>query len=223
MIKAVIFDLDGTLLDRDSSLKNFIKNQYKKYFSEFKHIPEQQYTERFIELDNKGYVWKDKVYQQLVQEYSISNLTWEQLLEDYINSFQYSCISFPNMEEVLKELKNRGIRLGMITNGLTKFQSLNLQALGIHSYIDTILISEQEGIKKPHAEIFLRALKKLGVTPEESMYVGDHPENDVLGAQNVGMNAVWKKDPFWSPTFPIEHTIDDLGELLHLVNWFKKV
>ena len=223
MIKAVIFDLDGTLLDRDSSLKNFIKNQYKKYFSELKHIPEQQYTERFIELDNKGYVWKDKVYQQLVQEYSISNLTWEQLLEDYINSFQYSCISFPNMEEVLKELKNRGIRLGMITNGLTKFQSLNLQALGIHSYIDTILISEQEGIKKPHAEIFLRALKKLGVTPEESLYVGDHPENDVLGAQNVGMNAVWKKDPFWSPTFTIEHTIDDLGELLHLVNWFRKV
>jgi len=223
MIKAVIFDLDGTLLDRDSSLKNFIKNQYKKYFSELKHIPEQQYTERFIELDNKGYVWKDKVYQQLVQEYSISNLTWEQLLEDYINSFQYSCISFPNMEEVLKELKNSGIRLGMITNGFTKFQSLNLQALGIHSYIDTILISEQEGIKKPHAEIFLRALKKLGVTPEESLYVGDHPENDVLGAQNVGMNAVWKKDPFWSPTFTIEHTIDDLGELLHLVNWFRKV
>ncbi|WP_088068820.1 HAD family hydrolase [Gottfriedia luciferensis] len=218
MIKAVIFDLDGTLLDRERSLKLFIKNQYKKFIRELKHIPEQRFTERFIELDNKGYVWKDKVYQQLIQEYSISNLTWEQLLEDYIYSFQSSCIPFKNMEYILKELKNKGIRLGMITNGFTKFQSLNLQALGIHKYIDTILISEQEGIKKPQPEIFLRALEKLGVTPEESLYVGDHPENDVIGALNVGMNAVWKKDPFWSESNEIEYTIDDLGELLNLVN-----
>lgn len=218
MIKAVIFDLDGTLLDRERSLKLFIKNQYKKFIRELKHIPEQRFTERFIELDNKGYVWKDKVYQQLIQEYSISNLTWEQLLEDYIYSFQSSCIPFKNMEYILKELKNKGIRLGMITNGFTKFQSLNLQALGIHKYIDTILISEQEGIKKPQPEIFLRALEKLGVTPEDSLYVGDHPENDVIGALNVGMNAVWKKDPFWSESNEIEYTIDDLGELLNLVN-----
>lgn len=220
MIKAVIFDLDGTLLDRDSSLKIFIKNQYKKYIDELAHVPEEQYIERFIELDKKGYVWKDKVYNQLVQEYSLTNLTWEQLLEDYINSFQHSCIAFPNMEYVLKELKNRGIALGMITNGFTKFQNLNLQALGIHNLIDTILISEQEGIKKPQPEIFLRALEKLGVTPEESLYVGDHPENDVIGAQNVGMKAVWKKDPFWSSSIKIEHTIDDLGELLHLIDSF---
>lgn len=217
MIKAVIFDLDGTLLDRDSSLKLFINNQYKKYISELKHIPEKHYTERFIELDNKGYVWKDKVYQQLLQEFSISSLTWEQLLEDYISSFQYSCIPFQHMEYVLKELKNRGILLGMITNGFTKFQTLNLKALGIHNYIDTILISEQEGIKKPHSEIFLRALEKLGVTPEESLYVGDHPENDVIGAQNVGMNAVWKKDSFWSDPYTIEQSIDNLEELLDLV------
>lgn len=220
MIKAVIFDLDGTLLDRDSSLKHFIKNQYKKYMSDLKHVSEQQYTERFIELDNKGYVWKDKVYQQLVQEYSISNLTWERLLEDYINSFQYSCIPFPNMEYVLKELKNKGILLGMVTNGFTKFQNLNLKALGIHNLIDTILISEQEGIKKPQPEIFLRALEKLGVTPEESLYVGDHPENDVIGAQNVGMKAVWKKDPFWSSSIKIEHSIKDLEDLLPLIDTF---
>ncbi|XRG80785.1 HAD family hydrolase [Rossellomorea sp. GAMAL-10_SWC] len=218
MIKAVIFDLDGTLLDRDSSLKVFIKNQYKKYKDELINVPEQQYIERFIELDKKGYVWKDKVYKQLVQEYSLSNLTWEHLLEDYINSFQHSCIAFPNMEYVLKELKNRGIALGMITNGFTKFQNLNLKALGIHNLIDTILISEQEGIKKPQPEIFLRALERLSVTAEESLYVGDHLENDVIGAQNVGMKTVWKKEPIWSSSIKIQHTIDDLGELLPLVD-----
>lgn len=223
MVKAVIFDLDGTLLDRDSSLKVFIRNQYKRYANELKHVPEEQYVTRFIELDNKGYVWKDKVYQQLLQEQSISSLTWEQLLEDYIKHFQHSCIPFPNMEHVLKELRNRGILLGMITNGFTEFQLLNIHALGIDKYIDTILVSEQEGIKKPQAEIFLRALERLDVSPEESVYVGDHPENDVIAARNVGMNAVWKKDMFWGNPFTDKHVIDDLKELLHIIDTFQKV
>jgi len=218
MIKAVIFDFDGTLLDRDSSLKVFIRNQYKRYVNELKHVSEEQYVNRFIELDNRGYVWKDKVYQQLLQEQSISSLTWEQLLEDYIKHFQHSCMPFPNMEHVLKELRNRGILLGMITNGFTEFQLLNIRALGIDKYMDIILVSEQEGIKKPQAEIFLRALERLGVDPKESVYVGDHPENDVIAARNVGMNAVWKKDIFWGNSFTNEHVIDDLKELLPLIN-----
>ncbi|MGG2091577.1 HAD family hydrolase [Bacillus sp. S13(2024)] len=223
MVKAVIFDLDGTLLDRDSSLKLFIKDQYKRYINELKHIPEELYVNRFIELDNKGYVWKDKVYKQLFQEYVISSLTWEQLLEDYISNFQHHCIPFSNMEHVLQELKNRGILLGMITNGFTEFQLLNIRALGIDKYMDVILVSEQEGLKKPQAEIFLRAIERLGITPEESVYVGDHPENDVIGARNVGMHAIWKKDVFWGNQFTDEHVIDDLRELLSIVNTLQRV
>lgn len=223
MVKAVIFDLDGTLLDRDSSLKLFIKDQYKRYINELKHVPEELYINRFIELDNKGYVWKDKVYKQLLQEYVISSLTWEQLLEDYISNFQHHCIPFSNMEHVLQELKNRGILLGMITNGFTEFQLLNIRALGIDKYMDIILVSEQEGLKKPEAEIFLRALERLGVSPEESVYVGDHPENDVVGARNVGMHAIWKKDAFWGNLYTDEHVIDNLQELLSIVNTLQGV
>lgn len=51
------------------------------------------------------------------------------------------------MEYVLQELKSRGILLGMITNGFTEFQLLNIRALGIDKYMDIILVSEQEGIK----------------------------------------------------------------------------
>ncbi|MDC2867663.1 MULTISPECIES: HAD family hydrolase [unclassified Bacillus (in: firmicutes)] len=223
MIKAIIFDLDGTLLDRDQSLKLFIRDQYKRYLGELKHISEEQYVTRFIELDNKGYVWKDKVYEQLLREYGISSLTWEQLLEDYIKSFQHHCMPFPHMENVLQELKKRGFLLGMITNGFTEFQLLNIRALGIEKYMDTILVSEQEGIKKPQAEIFLRALERLGVKPEESIYIGDHPENDVIGARNVGMHAIWKKDTFWGQPFTGEHVIEDLEELLEVVNIVSKV
>ncbi|MED4236798.1 HAD family hydrolase [Priestia megaterium] len=222
MIKAVIFDLDGTLLDRDSSLKLFIQDQYRRYSKELAHIPKQEYISRFIELDHKGYVWKDKVYQQLLNEYDLSNLTWEGMLDDYLRYFPAHCVPFLHMEDVLKELKKKGLLLGMITNGFTDFQWMNIKALGIDHYFDTILVSEQEGIKKPHKDIFLRALKALAVSAEESVYIGDHPENDVLGARGAGMHAVWKKDAFFDGNFTDSYVIEDLKELLNVINEFQE-
>ncbi|WP_353048272.1 hypothetical protein [Planococcus sp. ISL-110] len=63
MIKAVIFDLDGTLLDRDSSLAAFVVEQYNRLSEHLKHIPIDLFIKRLIELDAKGYVWKDRFYQ----------------------------------------------------------------------------------------------------------------------------------------------------------------
>lgn len=222
MIKAVIFDLDGTLLDRDSSLKHFIQDQYERYSKELAHIPKQKYISRFIELDQKGYVWKDKVYQQLLNEYDLSNLTWEEMLDDYLHYFPAHCVPFLHMEHVLKELKKKGLLLGMITNGFTDFQWMNIKALRIDHYFDTILVSEQEGIKKPHKDIFLRALKALDVSAEESVYIGDHPENDVLGARGAGMHAVWKKGAFFDGSFTDSYIIEDLKELLNVMNEFQE-
>jgi len=56
------------------------------------HIPKEQYVSRFIELDNHGYVWKDKVYQQLIEEFNICSVTWEELLEDYLDNYKHHCI-----------------------------------------------------------------------------------------------------------------------------------
>lgn len=182
MIKAVLFDLDGTLLNRDASVKKFIQAQYERLNEYVGNVPHETYVTRFIELDCRGYVWKDKVYQQMVEEFDIKNFSWEDLLQDYVEKFKHNCVPFPNLINTLDELKKQ-VRLGMITNGFGQFQLNNIKALGIEHYFDAILISEWEGMKKPDPAIFKKAANRLNVTPEECMYVGDHPDNDVKGAR----------------------------------------
>ncbi|QVY62595.1 HAD family hydrolase [Cytobacillus gottheilii] len=212
MIKAVLFDLDGTLLNRDESVKMFIQNQYDRLNKWLGHIPKERCIRRFIELDHRGYVWKDKVYQQLVSEFKITDITWGELLQDYLSSFKNHCIAFPNLIRMLEELKTKNLALGMITNGKGQFQMDNIKALGIRDYFQTILISEWEGIKKPDPQLFKRALQQLNVTPNESIFVGDHPDNDIKAARNIGMKAIWKRDSQWNHA-AADYMIDDLGEV----------
>lgn len=160
IIKAVVFDLDGTLLNRDASVKVFIEKQYQRLNKWLNHIPKDKYITRFIELDNRGYVWKEKVYQQLVDEFDIKGLTWNQLLQDYINQFKYSCVPFSNLISTLDKLMNNNIALGMITNGKGQFQMDNIRALGIEQYFKTILISEWEGTKKPAQNVGMKCVWK---------------------------------------------------------------
>ncbi|MDM5247850.1 MULTISPECIES: HAD-IA family hydrolase [unclassified Lysinibacillus] len=211
MIKAVIFDLDGTLLDRDQSVRVFINQQYERLMPHLSHILKENFVQRFIELDDHGYVWKDKVYQQLIEEFTIE-LSQEALLEDYLQQFKHHCVPFKNLHSMLHNLKKQGLKQGMITNGYGQFQLDNIRALGIEDDFDVILISEWEGIKKPNAEIFHRALSKLEVSANESMYIGDHPFNDVEAAKKVGMVAIWKRNDGWQ-SVEADYIMDNLIEI----------
>ncbi|WP_159888670.1 HAD family hydrolase [Paenibacillus puerhi] len=212
MIKAVIFDLDGTLLDRDNSLRHFIHDQYDRM--PFLHVVRKQvYVDRFIELDSRGYVWKDKVYTSLLAEFGIGDVSPDELLTDYINNFRFHCVPFVNLHETLEFLKSSGFRLAMITNGFGEFQLANVRSLGIEKYFDFIMVSELEGIKKPDPEIFIRALKRFEMDANEAVYVGDHPKNDIQASRNIGMKGIWKMDPYFNEDFERDGTIKELIEL----------
>ncbi len=212
MIKAAMFDLDGTLLDRDESVKLFIEEQYNRFPQLKGYVTKNMYIKRFIELDNRGYVWKDKVYHQIANEFSLPEPSWEDLFADYINEFKNHCLPFPHLIEMLEDLKRNNFKLGIISNGFGQFQIDNINALGINEYFDVILISEWEGIKKPDPRIFNVALKQLQVSPNEAIFVGDHPKNDVKAAQDVGMKGIWKRDAHWEDV-EADYIVDGLLEI----------
>lgn len=214
-IKAVLFDLDGTLLDRDSSLLAFVSHQYDR-IPAFQAVEKEQFVQRFIELDNHGYVWKDKVYQQLIEEFEIADLDWADCLNDYVSGFQQHCIGFANLSSMLTKLKEQGIKIALISNGFGQFQYDNFKALNIEHLFDEVLISEWEGLRKPDPAIFNRALTKLDVAAEHALFVGDHPDYDVRASREVGMRAVWKRSPQYDAAEHAHAVIDDLEDLLPL-------
>lgn len=190
MIKSVVFDLDETILDRTKSIERFISYQHNKLVELGNSIDFMDYKNRFMYLDNNGYTWKDKVYGCLIEEFEIKGITMEKLLEDYVQNFNKFVCAMPNLYKVLDFLKNKEIKMGIITNGKTNFQMRNIEALHIRDYFDVILISEKEGIKKPQPEIFIKALDILKVESSYSLFIGDHFENDIKGATNIGMKAL---------------------------------
>ena len=213
MKKSVLFDLDGTLLDRDESVKQFIMVQYDRLNHHLSHISQTDYAARFIELDCHGHVWKDKVYQNLVTEFKITSITWQALLYDYETQFQFHCVPFIGLMEMLDILKQQGYLLGIITNGRGEFQAKAILGLGIKDYFDVILISEIEQVRKPEAEIFNRAITRLGGTAQNSVFVGDNPEADILGAKNANLQTIWKRSPLWQEAAGADATIDELMEI----------
>jgi haloacid dehalogenase superfamily, subfamily IA, variant 3 with third motif having DD or ED/haloacid dehalogenase superfamily, subfamily IA, variant 1 with third motif having Dx(3-4)D or Dx(3-4)E len=215
-IQAVLFDLDGTLLDRDSSLLAFVSHQHDR-IPALQAVEKEPFVQRFIELDNHGYVWKDKVYQQLIEEFGIVDLDWADCLNDYVSGFQQHCVGFANLHNMLTKLKEQGMKLALISNGLGQFQYDNIKALDIAHLFDEVLISEWEGLRKPAPAIFHRALTRLDVAAEHALFVGDHPDYDVRASREAGMRAVWKRSPHYESAEHADAVIDDLEELIAIV------
>ncbi|HEX5900078.1 MAG TPA: HAD family hydrolase [Solirubrobacteraceae bacterium] len=94
--------------------------------------------------------------------------------------------------ELLRHLRGAGVRTGLLTNGPSWMQRRKVELLGLEAELDVIGISEELGAAKPDPAAFAATLELLASAPEETVMVGDHLDWDVRGALAAGMRgAVW--------------------------------
>jgi putative hydrolase of the HAD superfamily len=122
---------------------------------------------------------------------------------------------YPEVFEVLESLKTRGMIMGVLSNWDIRLQPL-LERLGLMPYFDHVVLSAVVGWEKPHPRIFRSALDLAGVSADEVLHVGDSYQQDVVGAQQVGMYAVWlRRRGEQTANCPV---ISSLRELLAIVD-----
>jgi HAD superfamily hydrolase (TIGR01549 family) len=134
---------------------------------------------------------------------------------------------FPDSLETLQWLRERGFRLGCVTNrgyGGPRFYQ-ELRDLGLDELFEVVSVSCDVGYLKPHPRIFEHALEAMGLAPEEVAMVGDSLRADVEGAKALGMTAIWRRPPMDEPveegadppqvegSARPDYTIDSVGEI----------
>jgi putative hydrolase of the HAD superfamily len=215
--KAVLFDLDGTLFDRDASFLDLVQDQYDFFAAELERVPREVFVRRVIEMDGHGYVDKHVVYRDLARELYLPETTGERLTTHFRDAYASYSRCFPEVPSALAALRASGMKLGIITNGSTSMQEQKIRQLGITDLMDEVLISEREGLRKPDRKIFERALERLRIVPAEAWYVGDHPLVDVHGAFEAGLTPVWRYTPHWQRPEVPAYEIHGLNELVRIL------
>ena len=133
-------------------------------------------------------------------------------VKTYIREWNAGVRYLDGLTQFLGRLKPR-FRLGIVTNThLAALVEDHLVRMDAPSHFDVVVTSIAEGRRKPHPQIFLRALELLGAGSAETLFVGDSYEADYLGARRVGMNC-FLIDPSQNARVPPEHRISDLFEL----------
>ncbi len=222
MIRAVIFDLDNTLVDFmgmkrqaiTAAIDSMIDAGLKLTRAEAQERIDAIYSERGIEFQN--------VFDQLL--YDVFQKVDYKILSAgviaYRRAREAALVPYPHVNMTLVALVKRGIRLAVVSDAPGREAWLRLCYLNFHHIFDCVITFEDTGQRKPSPAPFLRALELLHVRPQETLMVGDWPERDMVGAAQLGITTVFARygDTFGTVQSNAKYDLNDISELLGVID-----
>jgi putative hydrolase of the HAD superfamily len=221
MIKAVVFDLDNTLVDFMAMKNQAIEAAthamrdagLQLSAEEIRRRIDAIYAERGIEFQN--------VFDQLLfDEFSkVNHKILASGIIAYRRAREAALVLYPHVYLTLIELMKMNLKLAVVSDAPGREAWLRLCYLNLHHVFDVVVTFDDTHMRKPNPEPFVEALKRLGVKPQESLMVGDWAERDVVGAAQVGMRTVFARygDTFGTVHSHADYDIDDITQLIDIV------
>lgn len=180
----LLVDLDNTLVDRASAFGSWATD-----FVQLLGRPDSE-AAWLVEADRDGYEPRDSLACAIKGRFrldmAVADLV-DRLLYEHVDSMTIA----PVTTQALTNARELGWKIAIVTNGTTTQQTLKIQKVGLELYVDAVVISEAERIKKPDPEIFRIAARRLGAELTGGWMVGDHPTADIAGGQAAGLETGW--------------------------------
>ncbi|MBN2014665.1 MAG: TIGR02253 family HAD-type hydrolase [Candidatus Altiarchaeota archaeon] len=220
-IKAVLFDLDNTLIDFMKLKRMCVENAVDAMIDSGLEMKKEEAIKTLFNI----YSDQGIEYQEVFQEFSRRVLGREdyRIMAAGINSYRKTKISYlkpyPHVVSTLTELAKKGIKLAIVTDAEKMQAWLRISALEIGHLLDVVITSSDTGKKKPNLEPFKKALEELDMKAEECLFIGDHLERDIEGAKKIGMKTCFARYGYNGRSIKsnADHEIDDINELFDIV------
>jgi putative hydrolase of the HAD superfamily len=222
MIRAVIFDLDNTLVDFMRMKEEAVKAAIDGMIDAGLSMAKEDATKKIYEIYDKEGIEYQSVFDKFLIE-SYGDINYKVLsagILSYRRAREASLVLYPHVRYTLVEIVKRGKKLAVITDAPRREAWLRLCALNIHHYFDYVLTFEDTGELKPSPEPFEKALSMLLIEAREALMVGDWPERDIVGASKMGIATVFARygDTFGITDSGADYDINDIVELLDIID-----
>ena len=221
MIRAIIFDLDNTLLDFVKMKQFAVKAAITAMIEAGLNVDEEKAYQDIFDL----YVEKGWENQQVFDDYlnqtvgNVSNKILAAGIVSYRRAREATLLVYPNVNKTLIELIKMGIQLSVVSDAPSREAWMRLYYLNLHHVFDPVLTFDDTGVRKPSPKPFKMALEIMKSTPDEVLMIGDWPERDVVGAKQIGMKTIFARygDTFGTVDSGADWDVNDIYELVDIV------
>ena len=221
MIKAIIFDLDNTLLDFMKMKQFAVKAAITAMNEAGLNINEDQaYKDIFKLYESKGWENQQVFDDFLMQNFGkVSNKILAAGIVSYRRAREATLLVYPNVNKTLIELIKMGIKLAVVSDAPSREAWMRLYYLNLHHVFDPVLTYDDSGARKPSPKPFEMALNILQVNSSEALMIGDWPDRDVVGASQIGMKTVFARygDTFGTIDSGADWDVNDIYEVVNII------